>query len=156
MLIFVFSQTYFSKFYVIISFSTFFNQFINYFFFLYLQFSQSKHSPISHNLSHSHSQSLGFQINLLSHIPLSINSLYSHLYLSSFQHCLLLQTLAFTILAKIDETNFSVSVKQHTTGKVQFQFLNTFTLVLTKFSFWEENWALGYSSMKIWDLLNIP
>ena len=56
---------------------------------------------------------------------------------------------AATILAKIYEANFNVSVKQRTTGKVQFQFLNSFLLVLTKFSFWEEDWALGYNSMKI-------
>ena len=60
-----------------------------------------------------------------------------------------------TILAKIYETNFSVSVKKHTTGKVQFQFLNSFLLALTKFSFWEEDWALGYNCMKILDLLDI-
>ena len=47
-----------------------------------------------HDLSHSHSQLLGFQIYHLSHTPLSINYLHSHLHLSSFQHCLLLQTLA--------------------------------------------------------------
>ena len=62
-------------------------------FFLHLQFLQSKYSPISQDLSHSHSQLLGFQINLLSHTSLSINSLHSHLHLSSFQHCLLSQTL---------------------------------------------------------------
>ena len=43
------------------------------------------------------------------------------------------------ILAKIYETNFNVNVKQRTTGKVQFQFLNSFLLVLTKCSFWEED-----------------
>ena len=47
-----------------------------------------------HDLSHSHSQLLGFQINPLSHVPLPINSLHSHLHLSSFHHCLLLQALA--------------------------------------------------------------
>ena len=47
-----------------------------------------------------------------------------------------------TILAKIFETNFNVSVKKRTTGKVQFQFLNSFSLVLTKFSFWEEDWVI--------------
>ena len=31
---------------------------------------------MSHDLSHSHSQLLGFQINSLSHIPLSVNSLH--------------------------------------------------------------------------------
>ena len=60
-----------------------------------------------------------------------------------------------TILAKIYKTNFIVSVKWHITEKVQLQFLNSFLLVLTKFSFWEEDWALGYNSVKIWDLLNI-
>ena len=38
-----------------------------------------------------------------------------------------------TILAKIYVTNFSVSVKYRTTGKVQSQYLNSFLLVLTKF-----------------------
>ena len=47
-----------------------------------------------------------------------------------------------TILAKIYETNFSVSVKYRTTGKDQFQFLNSFLLVLTKFPFWEEDWTI--------------
>ena len=35
-----------------------------------------------------------FQIDPLSHTPLLINSLHSHLHLSSFQRCLLLETLA--------------------------------------------------------------
>ena len=47
---------------------------------------------MSHDLSDLHSQILGFQINTLSHIPLSINSLHSQLHLSLFQRCLLLQT----------------------------------------------------------------
>ena len=46
-----------------------------------------------HMIYHSHSQLLGFQINPSSHIPLLINSLHSHLHLSSFQRFLLLQTL---------------------------------------------------------------
>ena len=49
---------------------------------------------MSHNLSHSYSQLLGFQIYPLTHIPLSINSLHSHLHLASFHLCLLLRTLA--------------------------------------------------------------
>ena len=60
-----------------------------------------------------------------------------------------------TILAKIYQTNFSVNVKQRTTAKAQFQFLNSFLLAWTKFSFWDEDWALGYNSMKISDLLDI-
>ena len=46
------------------------------------------------NLSHSQSQLLGFQINPLLHIPLSINSLHSHQHLSLFHLSLLLQALA--------------------------------------------------------------
>ena len=46
--------------------------------FLHLQFSKSKYSPKSHDLSHSNLQLLGFQIYPLLHIPLSINSLHSH------------------------------------------------------------------------------
>ena len=49
---------------------------------------------MSYDLSHSHLQLLGFQTNPLSHSLLSINSsLHSHLHLSSFHLCLLLQTL---------------------------------------------------------------
>ena len=47
-----------------------------------------------HDLSHSHSQLLGFQIDPLSQTPLSINSLLSHRHLSLFQRYLLLQTIA--------------------------------------------------------------
>ena len=47
-----------------------------------------------HDLSHSRSQLLGFQINPLLHIPLSISLLHSHLHLSLFHLCLLLQTIA--------------------------------------------------------------
>ena len=53
------------------------------------------------------------------------------------------------ILAKLYETNFSVSGKQGSAGKVQFQFLNTFLVVLTKLSFYEEDWAIGHNFMKI-------
>ena len=52
---------------------------------------------ISHDLSHSHTQLLGFQINPLSQVPLSINCLHSHLHLSSIHLCLLLQTLASSL-----------------------------------------------------------
>ena len=47
---------------------------------------------MSHDLSHPHAQLLGFKIKPLSHIP--INSLHSHLHLSLFNLCLLLQTIA--------------------------------------------------------------
>ena len=59
-------------------------------FFPHLKFSWSKYSPTSRDLSHSHSQLLGFQIYPLSHTPLSINYLHSHQHLSSFQRFLLL------------------------------------------------------------------
>ena len=61
---------------------------------LHLQSSSSKYSPIFHDLLHSHSQLLGFQINPVLHRPLSINFLPSHLHLFSFHLCLFLQTLA--------------------------------------------------------------
>ena len=63
-------------------------------FLLHLEFSQSKYYPTAHDLSHLHSQLLRFQTDPLSHTPLSITFFHSHLYLSSFQRCLLLQTLA--------------------------------------------------------------
>ena len=63
-------------------------------FFLHLKFLKSKYSLKLQALSHGYSQLLGFQAFPLSHIPLSINSLHSHRYLSLFQRCLLLQTIA--------------------------------------------------------------
>ena len=49
---------------------------------------------------------------------------------------------------KIFEKNSSFHVKWRTTGKVQFLFSRSLLLVLTKFSIWEEDWPLGYTSMK--------
>ena len=46
-------------------------------------------------------------------------------------------------------------VKERTTGKVQFLVFSTFLVVLTKLSFWEEDLALGYSSITFWHFLNI-
>ena len=66
-------------------------------FFLHLQFLYSRYSPTSHDLSHSHSHLLGFQINPSSHAPLSINFLHPQQHLSLFQCCLLLQTLASSL-----------------------------------------------------------
>ena len=34
--------------------------------------------------------------------------------------------------------------------KFDFYFQGVFLLVLTKFSFWEEDWAIGYNSMEFW------
>ena len=39
---------------------------------------------------------------------------------------------------------------QRTTEKVQFLFSRSIFLVLTKISFWKEDWALGYTSMEFW------
>ena len=50
-----------------------------------------------------------------------------------------IMNLTSTTLTKIYEINFSVSVKYRHTGKVQFQFSNSFLLVSTKFLFWEED-----------------
>ena len=55
---------------------------------LHLQLLWFKYSPMPHDLSYSQSQLLGFQVNLVSHIPLSINSLHLHLHLSSLLHTL--------------------------------------------------------------------
>ena len=63
--------------------------------------------------------------------------------------------LQFTIMYKIFETNCSFHVKDPTTGKVQFLFFRTFLPISTKSSFWEEDWALGYNSMKFWYFLGI-
>ena len=61
---------------------------------------------------------------------------------------LLQVSICATTIHKIFKRNSSFHVKQRTTGKVQFLFFSCFLLGVTKFSFWEEDWALGYSSMK--------
>ena len=48
---------------------------------------------MSHDLSHSQLQLLGFETNPLSHLFLLTNFLHSHLHLPLFHLCLLLQTL---------------------------------------------------------------
>ena len=53
-----------------------------------------------------------------------------------------------TISHKIFETDPSFHVKQRPTGKVQFLFFRSAWLVLNKFSFWYEDWALVYNSSK--------
>ena len=53
---------------------------------------------MSHDLSLSQAQSPGFQTNPILRLVLSINSpLHSHLHLSSFHLCLLLQTLGTSL-----------------------------------------------------------
>ena len=54
------------------------------------------------------SQLRGFQINPLSHNPLSINSLHSHLHLSLFHLCLLLQTLASNLHLHLQVSCYSI------------------------------------------------
>ena len=56
--------------------------------------------------------------------------------------------LQVTIIHKVLETNSSFHVKECTTGKVQFLFFRKFLLLLTKFSFWEEDRGLGNNSVK--------
>ena len=65
---------------------------------------------MSHDLSHSHSQLLGFQINPSSHIPLSINSLQSHRHLSSSHLCLLFQTLESNLHLHLQVLCHSISL----------------------------------------------
>ena len=57
-------------------------------------------------------------------------------------------TIFSTSTDKTFEKNSSFHVKQRTTGKVQFLFSRGILLALTKSSFWEKDWALGYISMK--------
>ena len=45
---------------------------------------------------------------------------------------------------KVFEKNFGFHFKQRTTRKVQYLVFINFSLTLSKFSFWEEHWALGY------------
>ena len=56
--------------------------------------------------------------------------------------------LQVTIIHKVLETNSSFHVKERTTGKVQVLFFRKFLLLLTKFSFWEEDRGLGNNSVK--------
>ena len=49
---------------------------------------------------------------------------------------------------RIFETNSSFYVKQCTRKKFQFLFFKSFSVELTTFSFWKENQALGYHSIK--------
>ena len=41
-------------------------------------------------------------------------------------------------------------------GKVSFLFLKSFFLVFRKLLFWQENWPLGYHSMKFRHLRDVP
>ena len=45
--------------------------------------------------------------------------------------------------------------KNSTMGKIQLPFFMDFLLLLRKRSFWGEDWALGYNSMRFWDFPDI-
>ena len=52
------------------------------------------------------------------------------------------------VTVKMDKTlgtNFTFHVKERTKAKVQYLLLSTFSPVLTKFSVWKGDWALGYN-----------
>ena len=53
---------------------------------------------------------IGFQINPLSHIPLSINSLHSHLHLSLLHLLLLLQTLSSSLHLHLEVSCHSICI----------------------------------------------
>ena len=56
---------------------------------------------------------------------------------------------------KLFERNFRFHVKWCIMGKVHYLVCINFSLVLTKLSSWEEEWALSYNSLKFWDLPKI-
>ena len=55
---------------------------------------------------------------------------------------------------KIFENNLGFHEKFCSRGKSQYLVFSNFLLVLTIFSFWEEDWALDYNSTEFWDFLN--
>ena len=59
------------------------------------------------------------------------------------------------ICHKISETNSCFRVRYCNTGKVLLLFLGTFLLVLTKLSFWQGEWTLGYHFLKFRHFANI-
>ena len=61
---------------------------------------------------------------------------------------IIFQELYRELEAKSNETNCSFHVKKQNTEKFSFLFFSSFLLVSTKFSFWKEDWALGYDSLK--------
>ena len=78
---------------------------------------------MSQALSHPHLQLLGFQINPLSHTPLSISSLHSDLHLFLFQRCLLLQTFSPNLHSHLNVSCHSV----YLVSLVLYTRLNTLT-----------------------------
>ena len=57
-----------------------------------------------------------------------------------------------TIIEKILETNLPCEITQY--WKSYVSIFNSFMLVFTKFSFWQEEWALSYHSLKFTDFLD--
>ena len=53
-----------------------------------------------------------------------------------------------TISCKMFETNSSFHLTQRTKEKVEFLFLKSFVAELTKYFSWQDDWTLGYDSMK--------
>ena len=51
-------------------------------------------------------------------------------------------------IGKIYEKNLRFRIKYCSRGKVQYLVLSNFLLVLTIFSFWEEDWTLNFNSME--------
>ena len=51
-------------------------------------------------------------------------------------------------MEKIFERSSIFYVEYRTKGKLQFLVFISFLLVLTKSLFWEEDWVLGYNSVK--------
>ena len=60
-----------------------------------------------------------------------------------------------TIRCKIFRTNPRNPVKLDRTRKVWYLLLRVFWLLLPKFNFWKEDWALDYVSTIVWDFPNI-
>ena len=53
------------------------------------------------------------------------------------------------ITHKVTETNSTFHMEWHIAGKVEFLCVKSFILILTKLSFWQGDWALGFHSMEL-------
>ena len=64
---------------------------------------------------------------------------------------------SLTIMDRIFETNSILDCALVHYGKspISIFFFNNFLPVLTRFSFWEENWALSYNAITFWDFFDI-
>ena len=58
-------------------------------------------------------------------------------------------------LGQIIWNKIEKSSKTGRTRKIWYLLLRVFWLLLSKFSFWKEDWALGYVSIQIWDFPSI-